>query len=159
MLGVVGDLLSWTHNLFPSEVVGNDSEADLADHGASRGRDLKGRVVVGRQSATIVDDAQQGGDQTNGEDIVLPSDALVPLKAQRSNGDLMAMLRRTLSVMKPIPPMAMVRTWYQPKGTLSISARARRRRSVGSAMWANWLLQDRKETGSWLVPRYCALVP
>jgi hypothetical protein len=39
-------------------------------------------------------------------------------------------------VKKPIPATTQARTWYQPKGALSISARARRRRSLGSAMWA-----------------------
>lgn len=40
------------------------------------------------------------------------------------------------SVKKPVPATRMARIWYQPKGALSISASARRRRSFGSSMWA-----------------------
>jgi hypothetical protein len=45
------------------------------------------------------------------------------------------------SVKKPVPATTMARTWYQPKGALSISASARRRRSLGSSMWAKSLLK------------------
>ncbi|QBZ60885.1 hypothetical protein PoMZ_07830 [Pyricularia oryzae] len=49
--------------------------------------------------------------------------------------------RLTESVMKPIPAMQIVLTWYHPNGARSISARASRRRSARSSMWANWLLK------------------
>src|SRR5215471_2546684 len=58
-----------------------------------------------------------------------PSMELTRLMAKRSYA----------SVKKPTPATTIARTWYHPKGALSISAKARRRRSLGSATWANWL--------------------
>src|ERR1700733_1844181 len=40
------------------------------------------------------------------------------------------------SVKKPAPATTTARTWYHPKGDLSISASNKRRRSLGSRMWS-----------------------
>lgn len=43
------------------------------------------------------------------------------------------------SVKKPTPATRQARTWYHPKGAASISARARRRRSLTSVTWTKSL--------------------
>lgn len=128
------DQLKSVHTL-TADNIGEVTETKLTENSSTRCSDLDGGVRVGWDGTLVAllpeHNTQHGSHQVNGEDLLHRSEAAPCASCDK--------LTSYESVKKPIPATTQARTWYHPNGALSISASARRLRSLGSWMWAKSL--------------------
>jgi hypothetical protein len=137
-----------------SNDISKSTKAKLSDDCSTRCCDLDGGIGIGWHGTSLgpVHYTQHSGEKTDGKDVVGVCERSIfvvsrifvqSLTSEESNtGD------NTSSDMIPNESLALqdkhlprFQESYHPNGALSISARARRRRSLGSWMWAKSLLK------------------